>query len=176
MKTKLLLMFLVLLVSDIFSQKANQTTKWRITELDTLIVAQTMFDDQNFVMALPYLTELQKNHPKEGFLKYMTGICCLFKEDRHKDGLAFLLEVYKDNKRAEDIEFYLALAYHYNDKFVEAVIMADKYLDRKQLTKPQRRSAEKLIEYCKMGQKMVPAADEGKLDDYVIAYEEPTIK
>ena len=150
-------MFLMLLVSDIFSQKANRTTKWRTTELDTLTVAQTMFDDQNFVLALPYLSELQKNHPKEGFLKYMTGICCLFKEDRHKDGLVFLLEVYKDNKRAEDIEFYLALAYHYNDKFVEAVIMADKYLDRKQLTKPQRRSAEKLIEYCKTGQKMVPA-------------------
>lgn len=144
--------------------------------MDTLTVAQTMFDDQNFVMALPYLSELQKNHPKEGFLKYMTGICCLFKEDRQKDGLAFLLEVYQDNKRAEDIEFYLALAYHYNDKFVEAVIMADKYLDRKQLTKPQRRSAEKLIEYCKMGQKMVPAADEGTLDDYIIAYEEPNNK
>lgn len=173
MKTKLLMMFMILLVSDIFSQTTNNKAKWRSTEMDTLTVAQTMFDDQNFVMALPYLSELQKNHPKEGFLKYMTGICCLFKEDRQKDGLAYLLEIYKDNKRAEDIEFYLALAYHYNDKFVEAVIMADKYLDRKKLTKPQRRSAEKLIEYCKMGQKMVPSADEGKLDDYLIAYEEP---
>ena len=90
--------------------------------------------------------------------------------------MVLLLEAYEDNKRAEDIEFYLALAYHYNDKFVEAVIMADKYLDRKKLTKPQRRSAEKLVEYSKMGQKMVPAADEGKLDDYIIAYEEPTNK
>jgi hypothetical protein len=135
--------------------------------MDTMSVAQAMFDDQNFNMAYPYISQLQKNHPEEGFLKYMTGICCLFREDTKAEGLAFLEEVYRDNKKAEDIEFYLALAYHYNSNFVEATIMVDKFLARKALTKPQRRVAEKLKEYCREGKMMEAAPDEGNIDDYI---------
>lgn len=135
--------------------------------MDTLTVAQTMFDDQNFVMAFPYLNELQKNHPEETFLKYLTGICCLFKEDTQKQGLELLLEVYEKNKRAEDIEYYLALAYHYNNNFEEAIVMTDKYLSKKHLSKPQIRVTEKLKETCKEGQKLPVPADEGTLDDYI---------
>ncbi len=102
----------------------------------------------------------------------MTGICCLFTENSHQQGLDFLLDVYKNDKRAEDIEFYVALAYHYNHNFVEAVVLADKYLNRKSLTKPQKRSAEKLKEYCGKGETVKPAPDEGTLDDYISILDE----
>jgi hypothetical protein len=172
MKTKLLLMILMLVTSSIYSQKTTTKTKWRSTETDTLAVAQAMFDDQNFVMAYPYLNQLQKNHPEEPFLKYLTGISALFKGDTHEQGLTFLLDVYADNKRAEDIEFYVALAYHYNNNFAEAIKMVDKYLSKKALTKPQRRSAEKLKDYCQRGEILVAAPDEGTLDDYISVLEE----
>ncbi len=172
MKTKIFLMFLLLVASNIFSQKNHSSSKWRITELDSLNVAQAMFDDQNFVMAFPFLNQLQAEHPKEGFLKYMTGICCLFKEEEHEQGLHLLAEVYKNNKKAEDIEFYLALAYHYNSNFDEAIKMAEKYLSKKHLNNAQKRSAEKIIEYCKDGKILEPTPDEGKLDDYMIAFEQ----
>lgn len=167
---------MLLIATNIYSQNPAGKIKWRSSETDTLTVAQAMFDDQNFVMAFPYLNQLQKNHPDEPFLKYLTGICCLFKEDAHEKGLNFLLEVYKNNKRAEDIEFYLALAYHYNNNFTEAIVMADKYLGKKSLTKPQKRVAEKLKEYC-LRKEILPAApDEGKLDDYIKLSDEPEDK
>ncbi|MFL5765412.1 MAG: hypothetical protein ACJ77K_15815 [Bacteroidia bacterium] len=167
MKKYLLLMLMIITLSGIFAQGKAPKTKWRSTEMDTMTVAQAMFDDQNFNMAYPYISQLQKNHPQEGFLKYMTGICSLFRPGKQAEGLSFLQEVYKDNKKAEDIEFYLALAYHYNSNFVEAVVMVDKYLGRKTLSKAQRRVAEKLKEYCREGKMMEAAPDEGTIDDYI---------
>lgn len=155
-------MLLIISVS-IYAQKAP---KMRVGELDSLTVSQNMFDDMNFVMAFPYLNQLQINHPEDDRLKYMTGICCLFREEQQAHALQLLQEVYKNNKNAEDIEYYLALAFHYNNKFEEAIDIVDIYLKRK-LTKPQIRSAEKLKEFCLAKNKIVPLPDEGKLDDYV---------
>jgi hypothetical protein len=160
-------MLLIPVVSGVFAQEKPEKVKWRSSEMDTMSVAQAMFDDQNFNMAYPYISQLQKNHPQEGFLKYMTGICSLFREDKRQEGLSFLEEVYRDNKKAEDIEFYLALAYHYNNNFVEAVVMVDKYLSRKTISRPQRRVAEKLKEYCREGKMMEASPDEGNIDDYI---------
>lgn len=157
----------MLSVSNIYSQKGDKPVKWRSTEIDTFTVAQAMFDDQNFVMAFPYLNQLQQYHPTDDRLKYMLGICCLFREDKHAQGLSLLLDVYKSNKSAEDIEYYVALAYHYNGKFEEAIDVVDVYLAGKHLTKPQIRGGEKLKEYCLKKETIVPAPDEGKLDDYI---------
>ena len=167
MKTKLLIPLLLIFASSLFAQKGTLADKWRSTETDTLTVAQAMFDDQNFVMAFPYLNQLQLNHKMDDRLKYMVGICCLFREDKYAHGLELLLDVYKNNKSAEDIEYYVALAYHYNGKFDEAMDIVDIYLAKKHLTKPQIRGGEKLKEYCKAGNKITAAPDEGKLDDYI---------
>ncbi len=166
MKTKLLLMFLIVNLSSIYSQKTN-TTKLRSTEIDTLTVAQTMFDDQNFVMAFPYLSQLQKNHPEENLFKYMTGICSLFNIDTYEQGLSLLLEVYESNKKAENIEFYIALAYNYNTNFDDAIVMVNKYLNKKHISNAQRREAEKLKMFCEEGKILTLEHDGGKLDDYI---------
>jgi hypothetical protein len=166
MKTKLLLMCLLLFASNIYSQK-TAPVKWRNTETDTLTVAQAMFDDQNFVMAYPYLNQLQKNHPTEPFLMYLTGISALFKTGTQEQGLEFLLMVYENNKNAEDIEFYLSLAYQYNQDFDKSIVMANKFLARKHLTQPQIRSGQKVKDFSTRKEVIVPAPDEGKLDDYV---------
>ena len=150
-----------------YSQKSEKQVKWRSSEIDTFTVAQTMFDDQNFVMAFPYLNQLQLNHPADERLKYMVGICCLFREDQYSHGLELLLDVYKNNKNAEDIEYYVAFAYHYNDKFEEASDLVKIYLNRKKLSKPQIRGGEKLKQYCLAKNKIEPIPDEGKLDDYI---------
>jgi hypothetical protein len=167
MKTKLLFLLLILSFSNIYSQKTEKPIKWRSTEIDTFTVAQTMFDDQNFVMVFPFLFQFQKNHPTDVRLKYMLGICCLFREEKQQQGLELLLDVYKNNKNAEDIEYYVALAYHYNHKFTEALDIIDVYLSKKKLSKPQIRGGEKLKEYCKEGKTITPSTDEGKLDDYI---------
>jgi hypothetical protein len=168
MKIKLILLFGVLIVSNSYSQapSSDKTGKWRPSEIDTLTVAQDMFDDLNFMMAYPFFNHLLKNHPEDYRLKYMVGICSLVKPEEYARGLSLLLDVYKNNKSAEDIEYYVALAYHYNDKFEEAIDIVDIYL-KKKLTKPQIRGAEKLKDHCIAKNKIVPMADEGKLEDYI---------
>lgn len=167
MKTKFILaLSLMLIVSIGYSQKAEKAIKWRATEMDTMNIAQDMFDDLNFNMAYPFLNQLLSNHPEDFRLKYMVGICSLVKPEENKRALELLSDVYKNNKSAEDIEYYVALAYHYNDKFEEAIDVIDIYL-KKKLSKPQIRSAEKVKEYCLAKNKIVPMEDEGKLEDYI---------
>ena len=98
-------------------------------------------------MALPIYQALQQNHPKELYLKYVTGITALYRSDAHEMALDFLLQVYAKNKKANDIEYDIARAYHYNYKFDEALAMLDKYLKRKKLTEQQKKYANRLIEY-----------------------------
>ena len=166
MKTKLLFLFLFAFASGTFAQK--KADKWRITELDSLAIAQEMFDDQNFIMAIPYINAIQVNHPEEPFLKYLSGICCLFDEKYQKHGLDLLLLVYEDNKKAEDIEFYLAMGYHYSRDFAQGQAMAEKFLSHKYLSNAQRRAGEKLKDLCLHGEMMPIPADEGKLEDYLL--------
>ena len=164
MKHKLTVMFLIVLISNAFSQ--GRATKWSIPQLDSLTVAQSMFDDQNFVLALAVFSKLQAEHPDVLYLKYSAGICCLFKTDSFARSLELLSDVYSKNKHAENIEYYLARAYHYNNKFDEAIAMLEKYLLRKNLTEPQKRNALLLMDYCHEKKILVPPADEGKLEDY----------
>ncbi len=166
MKIKFILLFFTFVISNAFSQSPDKASKLRPSELDSLNVGQDMFDDLNFNMAFPFLNQLLKNHPDDFRFKYMVGICSLVKPEEYARGLQLLLDVYKNNKSAEDIEYYVALAYHYNDKFEEAIDIVDVYL-KKKLTKPQIRGAEKLKDYCIAKNKIVPMEDEGKLEDYI---------
>lgn len=166
MKIKFLILFLIVCISNSYSQTQDKTTKWIPTEMDTLTVAQDMFDDLNFSMAFPFLNQLLINHPQDSRLKYMVGICSLVRPEEYARGLELLLDVYKNNKSAEDIEYYVALAYHYNDKFEEAIDIVDVYL-KKKLTKPQIRGAQKLKDFCIAKNKITPLPDEGKFEDYI---------
>lgn len=166
MKKLVSIVVLIVSISNLFSQELIKTTKWRVSEVDSLTVAQTMYEDQNFVLALSIFSKLQEEHPDVLYLKYVTGICCLFKCGTYERALTLLSEVYSKNKKAEDIEYYLARAYHYNNKYEEALVLLDKYLNRKKITGPQKRNALILIDYCQKGKTLVARNDEGKLEDY----------
>jgi tetratricopeptide (TPR) repeat protein len=164
MKHKLLVVLLVLSISNIYSQK---THKWRNSEIDSITVAQVMYDDQNYIIALPFFSALQQNHPDDMYLKYVTGVCCLFQIGQFEKSLNLLLEVYAKNKKADDIEYYLARAYHYNNQFDEALSYLDKYLNKKGLTGPQKRNALLLVECCKNKKMLIASSNHGRLEDYI---------
>jgi len=75
-----LLVFLQFLVVLVFSQITN-TRKWRVTERDSLDYALFLYEEKNYVMALPIVEKVNLNHPKEDFIKYLYGICCLYRSD-----------------------------------------------------------------------------------------------
>jgi hypothetical protein len=137
------------------AQGNMNTRKWRKTELDSLGKAQLLFEEQNFQLSYPIYNELQKNHPKELYLKYVTGIAGLYRSDLHAQSLEFLLQVYEKNRKAADIEFDLARAYHYNYKFDEALALLQNYLKNTKLPEKQRTRALQLSDYCQNAKLLV---------------------
>lgn len=110
MKYKVLVAF-SLLVSFSFAQITN-TRKWRKTESDSMQYALIMYDEKEYLAALPIYEKLYYAHPDEIFLKFVYGRCCLYRSDKHEEALKLIGEVYAKNKKAENIEFDLARAYH----------------------------------------------------------------
>lgn len=165
MKKLILLLVLFAWLPLAHAQGTMKTRKWRKTELDSLAKAQIHFEEQNFQMALPYFQGLLANHPKELYLKYVTGIAGLYRSDAHTASLDLLSQVYEKNKKAQDIEYDLARANHYNYKFDEALLLLEKYLKRKKLTEQQIKYATQLVVYCNNAKKMVAAPVDAKIDN-----------
>ncbi|MDF2436906.1 MAG: hypothetical protein K0Q95_1282 [Bacteroidota bacterium] len=155
MKKAILFLLFLMYTAITFSQGAMKTRKWRKSELDTLVKAQALFEDQNYVMALPLFEKMQQNHPKEMYLKYILGICGLYRSDYHERALELLLQVYEKNKKAADIEYDIARAYHYNYKFDEALVMIDKFVKKKGTSESGKKDAQQLVEYCNNAKKLV---------------------
>jgi hypothetical protein len=165
MKNLFLLMFGVLIMSDIFSQGEMKTRNWRNSQVDSLGVAEAMFEEQNFITAASIFDKIQQEHPGEFYLRYKTGICGLFRSDMHEKAMNFLAEVYSKNPNAEDIEYYLAKAYHYNYKFDDALLMLNNYMKRKNLSVPQKRNAMQLADYCRNAKVLVASPVDAKIEN-----------
>lgn len=153
------------MIHSALSQGSMKTRKWRKTEVDSLTKAQAMFEDENFLMAIPVFEKIQSSHPKEMYLKYVLGICGLYRSDLHEKSLELLQQVYDKNKKAVDIEYDIARAYHYNYKFDEAILMLDKYLTRKNLTDAQKQKAGHLKNYCNNGKIFVATPVDAKIEN-----------
>ncbi len=165
MKKILLLTFSLFLLFDGFSQGIMKTRKWRKSEQDSLLKAQTMFQEESYLLALPIFDKLEDNHPKELYLKYVTGICGLYRSDTHQKSLEYLLAVYAKNKKAAGIRYDLARAYHYNYKFDEALLILNEYLKNKKLTEKEKKDAEQLIEYCNNAKILVASPVDAKIEN-----------
>ncbi|MBS1637941.1 MAG: PD40 domain-containing protein [Bacteroidetes bacterium] len=155
MKQKPLLPFILLcfLFQSVTAQITN-TRKWRKTENDSMQAAFLMFDEQRFAMALPIYQDLFLHHPKEEYLKYCYGKCALYRSDKHDTALVLLSEIYEKNKKAENIEYDLARAMHYNYKFDEAIALLDKFIARKKIDPEIRSAAGQLRHYCLSGKEL----------------------
>jgi hypothetical protein len=145
MKIKQIIFFCFLFSSG-FSQITN-TRKWRVTERDSLDNALFLYEEKNYVMALPILEKVNLNHPKEDFIKYLYGICCLYRSDKHDEALKALADVYAINTGIDMIEYDLARAYHYNYKFDEAIDFINKHLSYKRIRPDDKANAFLLKQY-----------------------------
>lgn len=130
-----------------FAQITN-TRKWRKTESDSMQYALIMYDEKEYLAALPIYEKLYYAHPEEMFLKFVYGRCCIYRSDKHEEALKLLTEVYEKNKKAENIEFDLAKAYHLNYKFDESIAIADQYLANKRAFPDDKIAAEQIKKYC----------------------------
>ena len=133
-KNNFFLIIFLCIVASSFSQ--TNTRKWRKTENDSMERALLLYDEANYVMALPIYEKLYTAHPKEEYLKYCYGRCALYRSDKHEVALTLLNEVYGKNKKIENIQLDLAKANHFNLKFDEALALIDLCLANKK-AKPE---------------------------------------
>jgi tetratricopeptide (TPR) repeat protein len=141
-----LFIFFQLLVVFVSAQITN-TRKWRVTERDSLDNALFLYEEKNYSMALPIFEKVNVNHPKEDFIKYLYGICCLYRSDKHNEALNALADVYAINTGIDMIEYDLARAYHYNYKFDEAIDFLNKHLSYKRIRPDDKANALLLKQY-----------------------------
>lgn len=130
-----------------FAQTTN-TKKWRKTERDSMQRAAMLYEEGNYLIALPIFEDLYNRHSKEEYLKYCYGKCALLRSDKHAIALQLLMEIYEKNRKVVDIEFDLARALHFNYKFDESLEFLNKYLQGKKVPNEMIQKAKQLIEYC----------------------------
>lgn len=129
------------------AQKNTNTSKWRKSERDSFENALLMVEEKNYKLALPVFENILKNHSQEDFIKYMYGKCCLYRSDKHEDAMKYLEEMYNRNKKIVLIEYDLAMAYHYNYRFDDALTMIDKFLSNKKYLPEEKKDGETLKKY-----------------------------
>jgi hypothetical protein len=140
--------FFLLILNHITSlAQTTNTSKWRRTEKDSLDNALLLYDEKNYLLALPIFDAINAHHPKEDFIKYAYAKCALCRSDKHEDAYNLLTEVYAKNKKIENIQYDLAQAAHYTNKFDEALTLADAYLLNKRTTPEGKKSGELLKRY-----------------------------
>ncbi|MBK6984115.1 MAG: PD40 domain-containing protein [Bacteroidetes bacterium] len=136
------------------------------TEKDTMASAVLMYDDANYLLALPLFENLYNAHPKEEFLKYCYGKCALYRSDKHEMALKLLGEVYEKNKKVDNIEYDFARANHFNYKFDEALVLLDKYLSKKGLSPEFKNNANQLKQYCINGKELYANPKSAKITNF----------
>lgn len=130
-----------------YAQTTN-TKKWRKTENDSMQNALLLYEEGNYLMALPIYEKLYTAHPGEEYLKYCYGKCALQRSDKHEVALQLLYDVYAKNPKVHDIEYDLARANHYNYKFDEALGLIAKVEANKRASSEAKTAAKQLKQYC----------------------------
>lgn len=130
-------LFFCLTISGLFSQVMN-TRGWRKLEIDSLDYGIALYEEKKYTKALPVINDIYNRYPTEDFLKYVYGICSLYRGDKHEDAYLSLTDVYSKNKKVFNIESDLAKANHYYYKFDEALEFIEKSKSNKD-TKPSQK-------------------------------------
>jgi Tol biopolymer transport system component len=130
MKLRKLLCFILIFNGVVSIAQVMKTTKWRRSQKDSLDKGLLLMDEKNYVIALPIFEALYNQHPKESFLKYCYGKCSLYRSDKYDVAYDFLNEIYAKNKKIENIQYDLASAALYQNKFDEAMEHIDLHLTK----------------------------------------------
>lgn len=128
---------------------ASKDKKWTESEEKQLEKAELFFSEKDYRLALPIYEKLIQNHPNDIKLKYLFGVCALTRPGMQKTSLSYLQEVYAKNKKASDIQFFLAKANFLNENFDEALKYINEYSTlNKKLAGSEQKEVLDFINYC----------------------------
>src|ERR1044071_7785893 len=115
---------------------------------EQFFVAEELFYNENFILALELYRELEVKYPDADILKFRIGVCLLHKPDEVEQSVTYLEDVKAKNPKAQDIDYFLACAYHLNREYDKALASIDLVLANKKTSPQTRAKAERLKNYC----------------------------
>ena len=150
LKYNILVLFLLIGIGQqLFSQNQYKSTKALKKD------AEKLFDDENYVDAMPLFSQLLSLEPRDYLYNYKYGVCLLYSDGDRKKPLKHLRYASENEEVPREVFFYLGKTYHLNFKFKKAIDSYNKFLNsagRKELAK---HDAERQIEMCKNGQRLL---------------------
>ncbi|MES2760687.1 MAG: hypothetical protein V4677_00715 [Bacteroidota bacterium] len=158
MKRIILVFVCVVFEATLFGQTAAvKNKKWTEEERKELGKAELFISEKNNRLALPILEKLYMTHPEDMHLKYLYAVGALATPGKQEVCLTLLKEVYGKNKKAADIDFYLAKANFLTYNFDEAIAGVEAYTkSNKKLSADQKKNCELLIKYSNNAKLLVP--------------------
>lgn len=130
---------------------------------EELSIAEQLYEDGSFLLALPHYRSLESQYGDNDYLKYKIGICLLYKSDETEQALEYLKAVKQKNPKAADIDFYIARAYHLNEKYDEALASLELYRKNKKSTPAVMELTPLYIAYCNNAKEISAAPIEVKI-------------
>ena len=157
MKTLLLIFLCIVFPVSFYSQTAAKDKKWTEEERKQMEKAELLCVEKNNRLALPIIEKLYEKHPLDMHLKYLYATCAIATPGKQEVCLTLLKEVYEKNKKAADIDYYLARANFLTYNFDEALTGIAAYIKKtKKLSAEQKKNCEQLVNYCNNAKLLVP--------------------
>lgn len=151
---KIIYLFLLLAAFTPFLAQQGNTKGWPPEDQKTFEKANALFNKKIYGSAYEKYKSLIPSHEKDIFLKYVTGICAVYLNDKQEEAESLLNEVKAKDKKAKDIDYYFALLYHKTYQFDKALELANGLLTNPKITPEDKAELERLLFFSKNGKEL----------------------
>lgn len=147
-----------------FAQQSN-TKDWSFDDKKTFESANTLFNKKFYADAYDKYKALLATHDKEIFLKFVTGVCAVFLNDKHEEAESLLNEVKAKDKKNKDVDYYFALLYHKTYQFDKSLELANALLTNKKITPEDKAELERLVFFSNNGKEIYQNPVDAKIQN-----------
>lgn len=117
--------------------------------------ANQLFDEENYIKALPLYSQLLSTYPKDATYNYKYGACLLLGSDKKDKALKYLKYSITKPTVNPQAYYYLAKGYHHNYEFSAAIVYYNKFKEKGVTKDIQRFDVDRAIAMCKNGENLV---------------------
>ncbi len=144
------ILILLLFTFSLTASAQNLGKGWKSDKegQEKFVLAEELFYNKTYLNALEIYRELEVKYPDADILKFRIGVCLLHKTDEVDQSVGYLEAVKARNPKAEDIDFYIAQAYHLTRQYDKSLASIDLVLANKKVSPETKTKAERLREYC----------------------------
>jgi hypothetical protein len=163
---KKLIFCLFLFVSTKFSySQETQTQSWTSEDRSIFESANKLFNKRYYPQAYEKYKSLFPAHSGDIFLRFVTGVCAVYMDDKHDEAQTLLTEVKTKDKKNKDVDYYLALLFHKTYQFDKSLEYANSLLANPKVTTEDKAQLERLAFFSKNGIEVYKSPVEAKIDN-----------